>query len=201
LRSKSAKKAAFEFQKYLMKKLFALIVLLFCVQMQSQTFVKFNGATALLAIPNIGIETSIGEKTTFSADVMASFWESFNGHSPMKFVTVTPEIRYHFKEKYNGFYAGAHIGFDKYEIQKWNYWDSNHYEDGFGYRLGATVGYNLKLSDKFLLDFFVGGGWHQGFYHGYYNDGTPGRYEKAVHWNKSGEWLPYRGGVMISYKL
>ncbi|QLC65137.1 DUF3575 domain-containing protein [Flavobacterium sp. LPB0248] len=184
-----------------MKKLFALLVLLFCVQMQSQTFVKFNGATALLAIPNIGIETSIGEKTTFSTDVMASFWESFNGHSPMKFVTVTPEIRYHFKEKYNGFYAGAHIGFDKYEIQKWNYWGSNHYEDGFGYRLGATVGYNLKLSDKFLLDFFVGGGWHQGFYHGYYNDGTPGRYEKAVHWNKSGEWLPYRGGVMISYKL
>lgn len=184
-----------------MKKISALIVLFFCVQMQSQTFVKFNGATALLLVPNIGIETSIGEKTTFSADVMASFWESFNGNNPMKFVTVTPEIRYHFKEKYNGFYAGAHIGADKYEIQKWNYWNSNRYEDGFGYRIGATVGYNLKLSDKFLLDFFVGGGWHQGFYHGYYNDGTPGRYEKAIHWNKSGEWLPYRGGVMISYKL
>jgi hypothetical protein len=51
------------------------------------------------------------------------------------------------------------------------------------------------------LDIFAGGGWHQGFYHGYYNDGTPGRYEKAPNWNKSGEWLPYRGGVMISYKL
>ena len=52
-----------------------------------------------------------------------------------------------------------------------------------------------------MLDFFVGGGWHQGYYHGYYNDGTPGRYEKAKHWNISGDWLLYRGGVMISYRL
>lgn len=201
MRSKLAKKARFEPENIFMKKIPALFVLLFCLQLQSQTFVKFNGATALLAIPNVGIETSIGEKTTFSVDVMASFWESFNGNNPMKFVTVTPEVRYHFKEKYNGFYVGAHIGADKYELQKWNYWDTNKYEDGFGYRLGATIGYNLKLSDKFLLDFFVGGGWHQGFYHGYYNDGTPGRYDKAPNYNKSGEWLPYRGGVMISYKL
>ncbi|MFB9080902.1 DUF3575 domain-containing protein [Flavobacterium procerum] len=184
-----------------MKKIPALIALLFCLHAQSQTYVKFNGITALVAVPNIGIETSIGEKTTFSFDVMASFWESFNGNHPMKFITVTPEVRYHFKEKYNGFYAGGHIGADKYELQKWNYWNSNHYEDGFGYRIGATIGYNLKVSDKWLLDFFVGGGWHQGFYHGKYNDGTPGRYEKTVNWNKSGEWLPYRGGIMLSYKL
>lgn len=184
-----------------MKKIFLLALIFFSIQSQSQTFIKFNGATALFAIPNVGVETSIGEKTTFSVDVMASFWKSFNGHSPMEFYTLTPEIRYHFKEKYNGFYIGGHVGPDIYRIQKWTYWESNYYEHGFGYRLGATVGYNIKLSDKFLLDVFVGGGWHQGFYHGYYNDGTPGRYEKAENWNKSGEWLPYRGGVMLSYKL
>lgn len=188
-------------QKNTMKKLFAFIVLFLSIQLQSQTFIKFNGATALVGIPNVGIETSIGEKTTFSFDVMASFWKSFNGNSPMEFYTFTPEIRYHFKEKYNGFYVGAHAGPDFYKLQKWNYWDTNKYEHGFGYRLGVTVGYNIKLNDKFLLDIFAGGGWHQGFYHGYYNDGTPGRYEKAQNWNKSGEWLPYRGGVMISYKL
>ncbi|MFB3388497.1 DUF3575 domain-containing protein [Flavobacterium sp. LAR06] len=184
-----------------MKKIVILLFLLLSIHSQSQTYLKFNAATALLAIPNVGIETSIGEKTTFSVDVMASFWESFNGHSPMKFYTLTPEVRYHFKEKYNGFYVGGHIGPDIYEIQKWNYWDSNKYEHGFGYRMGVTIGYNIKINDKFLLDIFAGGGWHQGFYHGYYNDGTPGRYEKAENWNKSGEWLPYRGGVMLSYKL
>ncbi|MCD0471998.1 DUF3575 domain-containing protein [Flavobacterium sp. JAS] len=184
-----------------MRKFLILLVLFFSIQSQSQTFIKFNAATALLAIPNVGIETSIGKKLTFSVDVMASFWQSFDGHSPMEFYTLTPELRYHFKEKYNGFYVGGHAGPDVYKIQKWNYWDTNKYEHGFGYRLGVTVGYNIKLSDKFLLDVFAGGGWHQGFYHGYYNDGTPGRYEKAANWNKSGEWLPYRGGVMISYKL
>ncbi len=90
---------------------------------------------------------------------------------------------------------------DIYKIQKWNYWNTNKYEDGFGYRIGATIGYNFKITEKINLDAFVGGGWHQGFYKGYYNDGTPGRYEKAEKYNKSGEWLPYRGGLMITYKL
>lgn len=184
-----------------MKKFLILLVLFFSIQSQSQTFIKFNAATAIIAIPNIGIETSIGEKMTFSVDVMASFWESFDGHHPMKFYTLTPEVRYHFKEKYDGFYVGAHAGPDIYDLQKWDHWKFNQYEHGFGYRLGITVGYNIKLSDKFLLDIYARGGWHQGFYKGYYNDETPGRYEKAVDWNKSGEWLPYGGGVMISYKL
>ena len=184
-----------------MKKIFFIAGFIFSIHTFAQTYIKINGITALVAIPNVGIETSIGEKTTFSIDAMASFWKSFDGKKPMKFLTVTPEIRYHFKEKYNGLYAGIHLGPDVYEIQKWNYWDSNKYEKGFGYRIGATIGYNAKLNDKLLLDIFVGGGWHQGFYHGLYNDGTPGRYEKVKNWNKSGEWLLYRAGVMISYKL
>lgn len=184
-----------------MKKLTIVFLVLFSLSLQSQTYIKINAMTALVLVPNVAIETSIGEKTTFQFDIMASFWESFNGHKPMKFYTFTPEIRYHFKEKYNGLYIGANVGFDIYELQKWNYWGTNKYEDGFGYRLGATIGYNIPINKKLNLDFFVGGGWHQGFYHGYYNDGTPGRYEKAENYNKSGEWLPYRGGVMLSYKI
>lgn len=184
-----------------MKKTFALTVLLFSIHSYSQTYIKANTLTALVAIPDVAVETSIGEKLTLNIDLMASFWESFDGKSPMKFITFTPEVRYHFNEKFNGLYFGGHIGADIYKIQKWNYWDSNNYEDGHGYRLGATLGYQKKLNDKFMLDFFVSGGWHQGFYKGFYNDGTPGRYEKAKHYNKSGEWLPYGGGVMISYKL
>ena len=51
-----------------------------------------------------------------------------------------------------------------------------------------------------MLDCFLGGGWHQGFYKGYLLS-TGERYEHAENYNKSGEWLPYRGGVMVSYKL
>ena len=78
---------------------------------QSQTFVKANVFTTLLTIPNVGIETSIGKKTTFQFDILASPWKSING-KPRQFYTFTPEIRYHFNEKYNGFYVGGHIGAD-----------------------------------------------------------------------------------------
>lgn len=184
-----------------MKKLLIFTFLLISFCSQSQTYIKGNALTALAIVPNVGIETSIGKKMTFQTDVMASFWESFNGNHPMKFYSLVTEVRYHFHEKYNGFYFGGHAGVDQYELQKWNYWNSNEYEEGFGYKFGATIGYEKKLNNRLMLDFFVGGGWHQGYYHGYYNDGTPGRYESVKNWNKSGEWLPYRGGVMISYRL
>ena len=184
-----------------MKKIiFLLTFFLISIYSPAQTYIKGNAMTALVLVPNIGIETSIGKQTTFQVDALASFWKSFNDQR-MQFYTLTAEVRYHLNEKYNGLYVGGNTGVDRYKLQKWNYWNTNKYEDGFGYRFGATIGYEKKISNRFMLDFFVSGGWHQGFYHGYYTDGTPGRYEHAKHWNKSGEWLPYGGGVMISYKL
>lgn len=132
---------------------------------------------------------------------MASFWSSIDG-KPYEFYSFTAEYRYHFREKYNGFYAGAHVGFDSYDVTKWNYTDIGVHQIGVGYFIGATIGYEKKLNDRFMLDFFLGGGSHQGFYHSYYIE-TGERYEEdtAIGRNKSGEWLPYRGGIMISYSL
>ena len=184
-----------------MKKILIFTFILSSIYSQSQTYLKGNAVTALVLVPNIGIETSIGKKFTFQADVMASFWKSINGR-PYELYTFISEYRYHFKEKYNGFYAGAHIGFDIYNVSKWNYYNLGVHQMGVGYIMGATIGYQKKLNDKFLLDFFIGGGNHQGFYHSYYIE-TGERYEldKAVGRNKSGEWLPYRGGIMVSYRL
>ncbi|MFV8332427.1 DUF3575 domain-containing protein [Flavobacterium sp. GSP14] len=182
-----------------MKKLFILCLAFISMQLTAQTYIKANAFTTILTLPNIGFETSIGEKSTLQFDVLASFWKSVNG-KPKEFYTFTPEYRYHFKEKYNGFYAGAHIGASIYNFQKWNYLNTDLYEKGFGYFIGATTGYQVKINEKFMLDCFLGGGWHQGFYKGYYIS-TGERYETVTNYNKSGEWLPYRGGVMVSYKL
>ncbi len=38
--------------------------------------------------------------------------------------------------------------------------NTNMYEDGFGYKFGGTIGYEKKINDRLMLDFFVGGGWH-----------------------------------------
>lgn len=182
-----------------MKKLFFLITILFSVQSQSQTYIKVNALTTLLTIPNVGIETSIGKKSTFQFDILASPWKSIDG-LPYQIFTLTPEYRYHFKEKFNGLYTGAHIGGSIFKISKGSHIKNNEYEKGFGYFIGATIGYETKINDKFMLDVFLGGGSHQAFYKGY-NAVTGERYDKAANYNKSGEWLPYRGGVMVSYKL
>ena len=182
-----------------MKKNLTFLIILFSIYSQGQTYVKANVFTTLLTIPNIGIETSIGKKSTFQFDITASFWKSIKGN-PRQFYLFIPEYRYHFKEKNNGFYVGAHTGATVFNFQKWNYINSNKYEEGLGYVIGATIGYKSKINDKIHLDCFLGGGWLQGFYKGYIV-GTNQRYEKATNYNKSGEWLPYRGGVMVSYQL
>lgn len=166
-------------------------------QTEDKTYIKGNAASFLLAMPNIGIETRIGEKTTFQIDILASLWNSVNG-VPFKFATLTPEFRYHFNEKFNGFYAGIHFGGSIYKISK--YGRANEYQEGFGYMVGSTIGYQKKINTKLLLEFFIGGGSHQGFYKGY-NIKTGERYDNAEKYNKSGEWIPYRGGIMIAYKL
>jgi hypothetical protein len=182
-----------------MKKTFLLLFLLVSIYAHSQTYIKVNAFTTLLTIPNVGIETSIGNKSTFQFDILASPWKSVNG-KPRQFYTFIPEYRYHFHEKNNGFYIGGHIGATVFNFQKWNYINSNNYQKGFGYVVGATIGYQTKINDKFMLDCFLGAGSHQGFYKGYYLS-TGERYDKAKDYNKSGELIPYRGGIMVSYRL
>lgn len=182
-----------------MKKFLLLLFLILSSVSQSQTFIKGNVLTTLLTIPNIGIETSIGKKSTFQFDVTASFWKSVNG-KPRELYIFIPEYRYHFQEKDKGFYIGGHIGATVFNFQKWNYINTDKFEEGFGYVVGATIGYKARLNSKWSLDCFLGGGSHQGYYKGYYI-GTRNRYETATNYNKSGEWLPYRGGFMLCYKL
>jgi hypothetical protein len=88
-----------------MKKILIFIFLFISLLSQSQTYIKGNAITALILIPNFGVETSIGRKFTFQADIMSSFWKSFNGNHPMEFYSLIAEVRYHFQEKYNGFYS------------------------------------------------------------------------------------------------
>lgn len=165
---------------------------------QKETYFKGNAASLLLGMPHIGVETRLGDKSTFQIDAMASFWESVNGE-PFKFLVITPEYRYYFKESFHGIYVGGHIGGTTFKLSKFFRRD-NAYEQGIGYTVGLTLGIQKRLSDRFHIDFFLGGGMHQGFYKSYFT-ATGIRGDGATKYNKSGEFLPYRGGVMIAYKL
>lgn len=182
-----------------MKKFSFLFLVLFLTwSSQSQTVIKAN-VSALLGYPQIGLETTLGKKTTFQIDALASLWKSFNG-GPQEIYMVVPEFRYYPKKALEGFYFGIHIGGSKYKFQKWNYLNTDNYQEGYSILYGGTIGYQVKIDEHFSLDGFIGGGSQQGYYNGYLIS-TGERYEHARTYNKSGEFLPYRGGIMIVYKL
>ena len=175
-----------------------LVLILAATTGFSQTYLKFNAPTTLLGIPQVAVETSIGKKLTFQGDVLGSYWESING-APFKTLMVFSEVRYHFNEKFNGIYVGGHVGGAIFEMQKWNYLNTDYYQKGEAFFLGITVGYEIKINEKWMIDMFLGGGNQQAHYTGRLLS-TNERYEHSGY-NKSGEWLPYRAGVMFSYKL
>jgi hypothetical protein len=182
-----------------MKVIYIAIMLFFGFFTNAQTYAKFNTIPALLGIPNVGIETKVGEKQTFQFDIFASLWKSIDG-KPTQFYIFIPEYRYHFLEVYNGFYVGANLGFTLFNFQKYSSFNSGQYQKGFGYLIGATVGYQKKVNERFNLDFYIGGGHSEGFYKGYFIDSGI-RYDSPKDYNRSGEWIPYRGGIMLSYRL
>lgn len=183
----------------MIRRLFLLLIVLSFNAIHSQTYLKINGVTAFALIPNIGIETTLKNHLSFQADVSASFWKSING-GPLEFIIINPEIRYHINKDNQGLYFGGHIAGSTFKLQKWSYAETQYYQQGYNYMVGATIGYQKKISKKFLIDIFVGGGNQQAFYKGY-SLYTSERVEKAHDFNKSGEWLPYRGGIMFCYTI
>lgn len=180
-----------------MKKIF-FIILFFTLNVFSQTNLKGN-ITTIVGLPHFGFETTLNKKLTFQVDAIGSLWKSFN-HAPQQFVVVTPELRYHFNTLEKGFYIGAHIAGSKYKMQKWNYINTDFYQVGYSVLYGTTIGFKVPINEHFAIDIFAGGGHQSGFYNGY-KISTGERYETAKKYNKSGEFLPYRGGVMVVYKF
>jgi len=176
-------------------------------------YIKGNAFLASIGLMNIGLEKQLTPKITMQGDVLVSPWKSFAGHE-FQYYSLSLEGRYYFNEAFSHWYVGANIGASSFVLQKWNYWKnvsytndknevfvkSNLYQKGFSFLVGVTGGYQFKVSDRWNIDVYATIGSSTDFYKGY--DRTTGqRYESAKKFNKSGEILPYRGGVMISYKL
>ncbi|HCN47946.1 MAG TPA: hypothetical protein DIT10_02405 [Chryseobacterium sp.] len=176
-------------------------------------YIKGNAVFIPIGILNVGVEKQLSSKYTLQGDVFISPWKSFAGHE-LQIYSLSVEGRYYFKEAFKHWYIGANIGVSAYNLQKWNYWgdgisenwngeilvDSNLYQKGYSVAFGITGGYQFQLSDRLNLDIYATVGTSQGYYKGY-DRSTGRRYDAAEKFNKSGEIIPYRGGIMISYKL
>lgn len=181
---------------------------------EKSVYVKGNALFIPIGIVNLALEHQITKKITVQGDVFISPWKSFAGHE-LQYYSISLEGRYYFDEAFKHWYVGANIAGSKFNVQKWNYWsdsvftdeetgitrkNSDLYQKGYSIIVGVTAGYQFKVSDRWNIDLYGTVGTSQDFYKGY--DRSRGdRYDKATGYNKSGEIIPYRGGVMISYKL
>ncbi len=182
-----------------MKRIFLLLFLGLSGTTQGQNRVSVNAATTLIGFPSLGYEKPINAHLTFHLDAIGSPLNSYND-MPLRFLIITPELRYYPSTAHRGFYVGGHVGGSTFKLQKYGYENSNKYQKGYNYMMGASFGYVYFVSDKIALEAFLGGGSIQSFYKGY-NITTGERYDGAEKFNKSGEWLPYRGGISIILQL
>lgn len=205
-----------------MKKLLILSLIIsgFLQAQEKETYIKANALFLPVGIVNVGVERQLSEHFTVQGDVFVSPWKSFAGKHAQVYM-LGFDGRYYFSKAFEKFYVGANISTGLFNVQKWNYWNdnfyvhkdgevtpylqSNLYQTGFTFVFGAVGGYQFKIKERWNIDLYLGIGTMQSYYKGY--DKLSGdRYDTEVDrpgevWDKSGEWLPYRGGVMISYKL
>lgn len=181
---------------------------------EKSVYIKGNALLIPIGVVNAALEHQVSKKFTVQGDVLVSPWKSFAGHE-LQYYSVSLEGRYYFNEAFRHWYIGANIAGSRFNVQKWNYWNDNTgtdektgitrknsdlYQRGYSMIFGVTGGYQFTISDRWNIDIFAGVGTSQDFYKGY--DRMRGdRYDGATGYNKSGEIIPYRGGVMISYKL
>jgi hypothetical protein len=184
--------------------------------LNAQTELKVNLASALLLVPNIGIEVKLSETLGFQLDTSASFYDNVEG-SPFHTVQIFNELRYYPKLKegknVRSFFIGPHVGYGMFTLKIPKFITSivdtelkeeGSYQSGRNAYYGITIGKKIPLKNKKLeLELFIGGGSSQSNYK-YYNKLGNRIYENPdieKDFNQSGEELIYKGGVMLIYKL
>ncbi len=205
-----------------MKKLLlpsAFLSLFLCSAQEKETpdfYLKANALFLPVGMLNAGIEYQIAPQYTVQADLFVSPWKSFLGHYAQMYM-LGADGRYYFDEAFSKWYVGANVTATRFIMQKWNYWNDmpyqftenspvyntrDLYQDGFSFLVGAVGGYQHQINERLNLDFYLGIGYNASFYQGFHKHLNI-RYDEETtrKWNRSGEWIPYRGGLMISYKL
>ena len=208
----------------ILKKLIVLLLVAISVVSQAQIqdsatskklYIKANALFLPIGMLNAGVEYQLKEKVTLQAEIFISPWKSFMGKYAQAYM-LGFEGRYYFQEAFKHWYVGANITGARYKLQKFNYWTdkpfqytetsptykaNDLYQDGYSIMLGATVGYQFELSERWNMDLYFGFGTIQSYYNGYHKELGVRYDDDGRRWNQSGEFLPYKGGVMIAYKL
>lgn len=189
-----------------MKKIILALLLLYSIPSFSQTFIKYNIPLTVIGAVNPSIETRLTNRWTLDYSVLMTFRNETATKGPFRIFMMQPEARYYLKESFNGFFAGINTGYAMYRMTKpgWvgdgsgeEYKREHIYQVGWSIQAGITLGYQYHFCDKWMAEIFIGGGRQWSNYEAFYFP-NGGRY---VGFNGSAEWLPYKGGINIGYRL
>lgn len=176
------------------------------ISLKAETAIKLNAVYAIGGVVSPSIEVGVAKHFTIQLDAVASFYQSISigkiKNMPLLLGLGFIDMHWFPKERFKGFYVGPTIGYGAFKMQKWNYWNTTKAQYGTAVCLGAVIGYQWQVK-KWTFDLFLGGGWIHSIYDGYdtvtgerYDLGEfPGKY------NKSAEWLPFKGGLNIGYRF
>ncbi|KQT18607.1 hypothetical protein ASG31_03860 [Chryseobacterium sp. Leaf404] len=201
-------------------KLAIFIIIIHSVFLKAQTEVKVNTLFLPVGVVNAASEQKLTKHITVQEELFISPWKSVSGRH-LQIYMATLEGRYYFTESMKKWYVGAYFSVANFNLQKWNYWNdmvvldendqpeiladgstrvTSRYQKGYSFIFGISGGYHFIINQKLGLDIFAGIGSSQGLYKGYFKDNNQ-RYDQPHGWNKSGEIIPTRGGLMLTYKL
>ena len=190
-----------------MKKITLALVLLFSVTVASHAQVaevKVNAAAGALAIFNPSIEVGFGKYSAVSLDFIGAFAEKdyLGTGFPMLMSYGLMGYRFYIKpDVHKGFFVGADLGFNTFKMNK----DivpfvandgGGRYDVGYGVVMGGTVGYKFLFKERWGVELSVSYGWQHSQHEGYNLAG-----QKLFDMNASAEWLPYKAGIYITYRL
>lgn len=101
------------FTEFMIKRILctALVVLAVSLSAMSQNVaLKTNALYWATTTPNIGIEASVGKKSTLQLFYGLNPWKQSGGdQSSLRHWLLMPEYRYWFCESFNGWFIGAHL--------------------------------------------------------------------------------------------
>lgn len=163
---------------------------------------KVNILAGCLTIFNPSVEVGLGDVSAITLDYLGAYAkEDFlnTGHPFLISMGLFGYRRYIWSDHRVGFFVGGDFGLDLFRMNKSIVplvakGSDNGYDVGYGYLLGATIGYKFNLSRRLNLEANLSGGWHYAVHECYTYEGV-----RVVEFNPSGEWTPYKAGIYLSY--
>lgn len=176
------------------------ITLCICLVNITQTYgqkiaVKNNLVHDVFLTLNAGIEYVLNKHTSIDLSANYNPW-TFGNNKKWKHWTIQPEFRYWIKEPFKSHFIGGSIIYGEYNFAKLKILDiANYRHQGNLYGIGASYGYQWKLTERWHMESNISVGYMRLRYDKYDYENC-GKYMGKHHKNY---WGPIKAGVSIIY--